>query len=571
MGTGQQARPAMGRRSFWRRHRRLAWVGGGILVACLVTLGATAILLHQVEPFLKARIVSALQDHFHARVELDSFHVSLVHGIRAEGKGLRIWPPAVAHGVTLPEAAGPQEPLISLEEFRFHAPLRLRPGGPVHIPAVYLKGLQISLPPRSHFEHVAGQGAAQAKPTQEKKFINFEIGVLQCDGANLVLGTSKPGKLPLDFKISHFKVTDILPDGTMNVEVELINPRPVGLIYSRARVGPWRTDDPGETPITGNFHFDHADLGTFKGIAGILNSTGSYQGTLRDLTVDGQTETPDFRLTKFNTPVNLYTRYHAKVDGTNGDTWLEPVEATLGHSHFLVQGEVVRVRVPAESDDNGSGKQKTIGHNIDLNIDIEKGKIDDFMRLASHSPTPMLTGDVHVKAVLHIGPGKEPVPDRMQLKGHFQLDQAQFTSPKIQDRIEDLSLRSQGRPKDAKNGDPDSVRSQMEGDFRMANGTIKLPALEYTIPGANIHLHGTYGVEGGQLEFHGTVRTEASISKMVGGWKGFLLKPVDPLFKKDGAGSEIPIHVKGTRESPEFGLDFKGTKKTSPERPGEKQ
>ena len=35
-----------------------------------------------------------LEEHFHARVELDSFHVSLVDGLWAEGKGLRIWPPA---------------------------------------------------------------------------------------------------------------------------------------------------------------------------------------------------------------------------------------------------------------------------------------------------------------------------------------------------------------------------------------------------------------------------------------------------------------------------------------------
>jgi hypothetical protein len=41
---------------------------------------------------------------------------------------------------------------------------------------------------------------------------------------------------------------------------------------------------------------------------------------------------------------------------------------------------------------------------------------------------------------------------------------------------------------------------------------------------------------------------------MVGGWKGFLLKPVDRHFKKEGAGTEVPIHIEGTREKPIFGI-----------------
>jgi hypothetical protein len=33
-----------------------------------------------------------------------------------------------------------------------------------------------------------------------------------------------------------------------------------------------------------------------------------------------------------------------------------------------------------------------------------------------------------------------------------------------------------------------------------------------------------------------------------------LLKPADRFFKKNGAGTEIPIHIKGTRENPKFGF-----------------
>ena len=48
---------------------------------------------------------------------------------------------------------------------------------------------------------------------------------------------------------------------------------------------------------------------------------------------------------------------------------------------------------------------------------------------------------------------------------------------------------------------------------------------------------------------------QATISKMVGGWKGFLLKPADRFFKKNGAGAEIPIYIAGTRDDPHFGYN----------------
>ena len=180
----------------------------------------------------------------------------------------------------------------------------------------------------------------------------------------------------------------------------------------------------------------------------------------------------------------------------------------------------------------------------------------DFLRLASNSSEPVLTGALALKAKLHIPPGPIPVHKRLEIRGAFNLDQVRFSSEKIQGQITSLSLRSQGHPKDVKGADKSLTRSTMQGNFQMGGGAIKLPSLTYTVPGATVQLKGIYGIDGGTLDFAGTAKLQASISQMVGGWKGFLLKPADRLFKKDGAGTEVPIHITGTRQDPKFAVEF---------------
>jgi len=256
-------------------------------------------------------------------------------------------------------------------------------------------------------------------------------------------------------------------------------------------------------------------------------------------------------VTRFGNALPLATRFHAKVDGITGATWLEPVDATLGHSHFTAQGKIVRQ--PGEV---VGGARQYGGHDIALTVNVDKGRIEDFLRLASHSDKVLLTGNVTMKTTLEIPPGPVPVHERLKLDGRFLLDSARFASAKIQGRIMELSLRGQGRPDELKTTDPATILSRMQGSFQMADGVITLPALDYTVPGAAIELKGAYGLEGGALDFTGVAKMKAPVSKMVGGWKGLLLKPADRYLKKDGAGTEVPIHIEGTREEPKFSIDF---------------
>ena len=551
-----------------RRRRWPWWVGGGALAFLAILAVVVDILAHRAEPFMREQLVQALSERFHARVELDSFHLALgntLHGewgVWGEGTGLRIWPPAEVEGVHVPQPSGVVEPLIRLDEFHFRAPLHYESGKPVHITQIRLKGLDIRFPPRSRMLHLPQPGnentVSQPSNSPAPAFI---VDAVDCFAARFTLETDKPNKLPLQFVINHFHVKDVRSGAPLPFDAEIQNPTPPGLIHTTGAFGPWVVADPGNSPVRGDYTFKDADLSVFKGIAGTLDSTGHYMGTLRDLTVDGETDTPNFQLSHFGHTMVLHTDFDAKVDGTNGDTWLNAVNATLNSSHFTAKGQIVRV-LKTGSD----GRLHSSGHDIAITTDVAPARIEDFLRLATDAPVPMMDGGIAVTAQIHIPPGTAPVHERIAIKGHFILDQAEFSSLSVEKKIRELSLRGQGKTSELKSAEDEKIKSHAEGDFALDGGVLTIPSATYTVPGADIQLHGTYRTNGETLDFTGTAKMQATVSQMVGGWKGVLLKPADRFFKKDGAGTEVPIYIAGTRDHPQFGYNS-GHGGTHPQRP----
>jgi len=91
--------------------------------------------------------------------------------------------------------------------------------------------------------------------------------------------------------------------------------------------------------------------------------------------------------------------------------------------------------------------------------------------------------------------------------------------------------------------------------------------LHFSVPGTNAEVTGQYSLDGNVFDFHGKLKLEAKLSQMTTGWKSVLLKAVDPLFHKDGAGTEVPFKVTGTRSEPHFGLDLGGGKGEATQNP----
>jgi hypothetical protein len=330
-------------------------------------------------------------------------------------------------------------------------------------------------------------------------------------------------------------------------------------------MGPWVPGDPHNLPVDGDYSFDNADLGTIKGIEGMLSSTGHYSGTLSHIEAEGTTRTPDFRLERVHkgTGVLLTTHFKAVVDGTNGDTWLQPVDAMLGRTHIVAKGKVVR------ADEEGAAVK---GHDIALDVAIDRGRIEDVLQIAADAERPFMIGNLTLKTKFHLPPGKQSVMEKLALDGQFHLSETRFTNQSMQGKIEQLSLRGQGKPGEIKNTDPATIASAMQGHFKLGGGKLELPDLRYSVPGAEIVAHGVYGMEGGTLDFEGDARLDASLSQVVGGWKGFLLKPADRWLKKNGAGTDVPVHVKGSRKDPQFGVDFgRLGKNDKPDKPDAEQ
>jgi hypothetical protein len=481
--------------------------------------------------------VETLSARFKTKVELADLDVWLADGLNISGKGLRIFGPTDPN----PVEPGVQS-LISIQEFHFRTGLSSLFRTPMHVDTVYVKGLDLNIPPREDQTRLSDMRDSSGKKISKMKMTIF-VDKFVCEDTRLIINTYKPGKEPIVFQISHLSMKEIGPGQPLRFDATLVNPKPVGNIKSTGSFGPFREDAPRETAVAGEYSFTQADLGTLPGIGGMLSSTGKYRGTLGKIEVSGATDTPDFRLATSGHPVALHTDFHAIVDGTDGDTYLEPVNARFLHSSFTARGKVIRTRNPK-------------GHDIELSVVMDHARVEDLLQLGVKTDPPIMSGPVAMKTRMSIVPGAADVANRLKLDGTFKIAAGLFSNEKIQDRIDSLSLRSRGEPKQAKEHAEVGVPSELGGVFRLDEGLITFSLLHFAVPGTHADVAGQYSLNGDIFDFHGTVKLDAKLSQMMTGWKSVLLKPVDPFFSKHGAGTELPFKVTGTRAEPKFGLDL---------------
>ena len=226
------------------------------------------------------------------------------------------------------------------------------------------------------------------------------------------------------------------------------------------------------------------------------------------------------------------------MDGTNGNTVLQPVRATLGHTHFTTSGAVIK-------------HEEYSQRSINLKVDMPNGDMRDLLRLAMKGP-PFMEGFINMKSSIDIPPLTSKVKQKLVLDGTFDLHHAKFLKSTIQDQIDQLSRRGQGQPK---NEEIDEVISKMQGSFHLENQVMTFRSLAFEVPGAAVSVAGNYNLANDMLDFHGALKLDAKMSQTMTGWKRWLLKPADPFFAKNGAGTFLKIKIEGDAHHPKFGLD----------------
>jgi hypothetical protein len=506
-----------------------------LLALCLVLLGAAIVgylYIKTLGPRSKGRIIQALEDRFDADVDLKSLQVSVLPH-----------PGVTVTGLTVKHRHWSSHlPLIYVRQFSAYTSFGTLLSRGDQVDLVKLEGLVIYLPRRrkpSKGSLMAPHYMLKAQKATERR-LHFLIKTIIADGARLEIEPKKESKQSLRFDIAKLTLHSGSPTRALTFNAELTNPKPPGRIITGGNFGPWERDDPRLTPLSGGYTFQHADLSVFKGIRGILSSTGNFAGVLERIDVKGVTKTPDFALQRRGEPLSLDTTFHAIVDGTDGDTILDPVDAVLGNSEFICRGDISHL----------PGSE---GKTISLTAETGKAQMEDILKLILGSAKSMINGRVKFNSKIFIPQGGEPVIDKLQLDGRFAIPSAIFTSPKVEHTLTTLSLRARGidRNEESKRRYKDSrVASDLSGVFKLKSGVASFSRFSFKVPGATVDLTGNFNLRSQQIDMKGLFRMQATLSDTQSGLKSLALKPLDPFFRKNGAGFQIPVSITGTRDQP---------------------
>jgi hypothetical protein len=497
-----------------------------ILIIVLVAIILLVILvITGLWPFAKSPVLQNLREASDSQLQVRAFHRTYFPS-----------PGCVVEGLVFNHDASASKPLITIEKLTIRGTyLGLFTK---RVSRMNAEGLHVIIP---------AFGTGKTFHTTPSKITIDEI---VANGAVIEFDFHKADKPPLRFDVHDASLRNVGWKGPLTYRLKVHNPEPPGEIETDGQFGVWNKSDPGKTTISGTYTFEHADLSVYHGIAGLLSSQGKFDGTLRHIDISGKTDTPDFVVKAGGHPTRLTTDFTAYVDGTHGDTYLKRVDADFWKTHIVAQGSIAKTQ---------GGKSKTAL--IDLRS--EKARIEDLLRLFVKANRAPMSGPVTLKAHVEIPPGQEPFLRKIQLRGNFGIAGGTFSKPTTQQGIDKLSAGARGE-KDPP--DPETVLSNLRGQVNLQQGLATFSDLSFGVPGADARMHGTYNLLNEKIDLRGQLQVESKISNTEKGSKAFLLKMMEPFFKKKKKGEIVPVRISGTYGHPSFGLSLNDKKaQTVPE------
>lgn len=483
------------------------------VLICAVAACAT-IFWNQIWPFTKRAVLQDLQESSDSSVTVRSFHRTYFPA-----------PGCVLEGVEF-HHGNRQFKLITIDKLTIEGSY----SGILtkHVPRIRVEGGHVFIPPF---------GSNLSFQTQHSSLVIEEI---IANGTIVEFASKDPHGEPLRFGISEGVLRNVRWNSPFSYQLKVQNPEPPGEITTHGKFGAWATGNPGETPISGEYTFERADLSYYEGIAGTLASNGNYAGVLKHINISGSTDVPDFEVKSGGHKVHLVTQFAAFVDAIHGDTFLQRVNARFGRTSLIVAGSVAGV----------TGRP---GKAALLNFSSPQGRIEDILGLFVQAPRSPMSGATTLAGKVEIPSGGQPFLKKVRIQGKFGIDAGEFSSSKTQEGVNKLSAGARGE----KMEDAETVLTDLKGQVTLQSGVSTFSGLSFGVPGAKARMYGTYNLLNQKIDLHGRLWVDTEISKTETGIKAQLLKAMNPFFKKKKKGEVVPVHIGGTYDHPEFGLDVK--------------
>ncbi len=490
-----------------------------VLVVLAVAVCLAVVLGIRYWPFEQKAVIENLAESSDSQVQVRSFR-----------KTYFPHPGCTMEGLVFIHGSHTAQPLITIEKLTIqatYAGLLER-----HVRRMVAEGMRIVIPPLGEAE------TFHTSPT------TIFVDEIVANGATLEFDSGKSEKQALRFDIHEAVLRDVGWKGPMSYQVKVHNPEPPGEVTASGKFGVWNENAPEQTPLSGEYKFDHADLSVYHGVAGMLSSQGKFGGKLGHIDVSGTTDTPNFEVTSGGHPVRLTSEFTAYVDGTNGDTFLKRVDAQFKKTHVVATGSIAKSA-------NGKGKTAL------LDLKSRDGRIEDMLGLFTESARAPMSGAVTMRAKVEIPPSDRPFLEKIKLLGSFGIDAGEFTQSSTQEGVNKLSAGARGE-KDST--DPETALTDLTGRVALTNGVANFTELSFGVPGANARMQGTYNLISYKIDLHGQMQVDTKISNTTTGAKALLLKVMDPFFKKRKKGEILPVRISGTYHNPSFGLDLNDKK-----------
>jgi AsmA-like C-terminal region len=501
------------------RSERLRIPGRVLVSAAMIVLALSALeYLARNWPFREAAVIQSLEAASSSKVEIGSFR-----GTYFPHPGCTARDVVFRH-----DSRSDIPPLIRIPQLTVRSTFlgMLRK----HVSAVRADGMQIYIPSEN-----------QQKFMSSRQMV---IDDLIANRTSLKFGRAK--NKPLEFSIHWGELHNVGASGGMPFHVRVSNPEPPGEIEASGSFGPWNPGNASQTPVSGHYSFQRADLSVFRGIAGVLSSSGSFDGVLEHIVVLGSTDTSEFTVTSSRHKAELNNRFNAVVNAMNGDVWLQQVDSQFRRTEILASGSIA-------AQPGRPGKMTT------LDLYSKNGRIQDLFLLFITADRSPMSGITSWRAHVTLPPGRHPFLRKVQLAGEFGIDAGNFTRAQTQQNVNKLSAES----RDQDDHDPATVLSGLKGHVELKEGTATFSDLSFSVPGAFAEMHGTYELASHKVDLHGTLKMDSSLSHTAHGPKVVILKLMDPFFKKKPKGSQVPVKITGTYDKPSFGLDLNGQKETT--------